>query len=729
MAMTSGPSIDSQLRIARLAMEAGNLPRAESACREVLGREPENAAALHMLGRIAMSSGRGPEALDLLRRAVAAAPALAAAHADLGRLLVAGGQLEAAIESLRRALSLRPTDADLSDLGYILLAAGRAEESVEVLRQALKLNPTHVLAHCNLGAAERARKNFAEAAAHYAKAAALRPKMLEAHAFEGLCRAEAGDLAAARAAWERMLRLGPPAPVLRDIGNLLRRLGRAADAVPYLRKATQLDPRDAPTWQALSSALAVDKQFADAEAAARQALQLKPDLHEAHLDLGVALHRLDRHEEAAAEYRAYLQHHPESSAALANLAEVVSLAGDSDAAIALCRRAIELAPREIGPHKNLVAVLLRALRPADAVEVARQLVTITEGSVEQSADALATLAVALHESGASDQATSALREAIRINPDDDAARMNLGMLLLGRGELEEGFAQYEHREKPKPRPGLRPWDGSPTSGPGVLLRAEQGFGDTIQFVRYAPLVAARAGGGRVVVECPDLLRRLLSTAPAVDQIVTNLSPVAGVEYEASLVSLPHLIGTTLEDIPAKVPYLFPPKTTSEPFARALSREGAAATERRIGMVWAGNPKFGNDRRRSIRIDMLRPITSASGARFFSLQVGGAARRDSAAMRDMGITSLAEWLTDFCETAWAITQLDLVITVDTAVAHLAGALGKPVWVMLPSNPDWRWLRDREDTAWYPTMRLFRQRTIGDWQEVIDRVENALARSAT
>src|SRR3954452_10207841 len=243
MTMTSPQSVDAQLRAPRSALDAGDLARAESAARAVLQQDPSHGSALHLLGRIAMSSGRGPEAVDLLRRAVAAAPDLAAAHADLGRLLAGANPLDAAAASLRAAVALKPTDTDLSDLGYVLLAAGHADESVEVLHRALELNPTYVLAHCNLGAAERGRKNYGQAAAHYAKAASLNPKLLEAHAFEGMARAEASDFAGAISAWDRMLQLRPPAPVLRDIAALLRRSDRPRDALPYLRKAIELDPR------------------------------------------------------------------------------------------------------------------------------------------------------------------------------------------------------------------------------------------------------------------------------------------------------------------------------------------------------------------------------------------------------------------------------------------------------------------------------------------------------
>jgi len=361
------------------------------------------------------------------------------------------------------------------------------------------------------------------------------------------------------------------------------------------------------------------------------------------------------------------------------------------------------------------------MRPGEAVEVARRALAVAPDLSEMH---VALGAALLEANPGIDGPVAALRHAIELDPRNELAHVNLGMVLLGAGNLADGFREYEHREKPEPRPELRPWDGSPTNGRGILLRAEQGFGDSIHFVRYAPLVAERTGGGRIVVECPDLLRRLLQTTPGVDQVVSSLGPLPGVELQASLVSLPHLFGTTLADIPARVPYLFPPPTSNPEFARTLARDPTAPGQRRIGLVWAGNPKFGNDRRRSIPIPMLQPIVGLADARFYSLQVGAAAKRDADAMRELGIVSLAPWLTDFCETAWAITQLDLVISVDTAVAHLAGALGKPVWLMLPSNPDWRWLRDREDSVWYPTMRLFRQREIGDWPDVIARVADAI-----
>jgi tetratricopeptide (TPR) repeat protein len=721
MAMTSPQSLDAQLRAARSALEAGDLPRAEAGFRAILAREPAHAAALHLLGRVAMNSGRGEEALDLLRRAVVAAPDLAAAHADLGRLLAGSNQLDVAAESLRKAVSLRPNDADLSDLGYVLNAAGRADEAVEVLRRALELNPTHVLAHCNLGAAERSRRNFAEAAKHYAKAASLRPKMLEARFFEGICRADAGDVTGAHAAWERAFKIQPAtAPILRDIATVLQRAGHAEESVRYLRQATQLAPTDAAAWRLLAGALSAAADHAGAEAAARQVLRLNPNLHEARLDLAVALHDQLRYDDAAAELREYLRHDPNSARAHANLGEAISLAAPDgsrdEEAIALCRRATELDPKDVNLHHHLVQVLIRSCRPTEAAAAARRAVEVAPNDAE----AVLNLGVALQENLEFEPALATMRRAIEMNPHHDPALLMLGMVLLRHGQYEEGFRLYEHRPKLPPI-GLVPWDGSPLNGRPIVLRTEQGYGDAIHFVRYATVIQQL--GGQPIVLCHPDLARLFATVPGVDQIVSDVANLKDVKLEAPLMSLPHLLGTRLDNVPATVPYFFPPTPQRQELIDTLS---SAQGQPRIGLVWSGNPLYANNRRRSVPLEMFRAfIDAVPHAKFYSLQVGSVVERDRAQIDSLGLISLAKMLGDFTDTAWVINQLDLLITVDTSVAHLAGALGRPVWAMLAWSSDWRWLIEREDNPWYPTMRLFTQASPTDWPAIVDRIARELA----
>jgi hypothetical protein len=259
------------------------------------------------------------------------------------------------------------------------------------------------------------------------------------------------------------------------------------------------------------------------------------------------------------------------------------------------------------------------------------------------------------------------------------------------------------------------WDGSPLNGKSILLYAEtgSGMGDTLQFIRYAPLVAAR--GGRVIVECQASLVRLLQRMAGIDLVIAIDDPLPPIAVQSALLSLPLCFGTTLDTIPATVPYL---RT-----ADRLDWDLPPDSRRKVGLVWGGNPEHVQDASRSCPVSALRRFLSHPEIAFYSLQKGPH-YAEFAQLADLDVYDLHDRLTDFDATATAIAQLDLVISVDTSVAHLAGALGKPTWVLLAFAPDWRWLMQRSDSPWYPTMRLFRQLRRWDWDEVCDRVATAL-----
>jgi hypothetical protein len=262
------------------------------------------------------------------------------------------------------------------------------------------------------------------------------------------------------------------------------------------------------------------------------------------------------------------------------------------------------------------------------------------------------------------------------------------------------------------------WDGRPLEGKTLLLHAEQGLGDTIQFLRYAAL--ARQRGARVVVGCPKPLLPIVRTCRFIDQLVDEITPAMDFDVHCPLMSVPGLLKTTLENIPADVPYLF-----AAPDLVKQWRESLGGLEGfKIGIVWRGGPAHPNDRARSIPLSCFEPLAALPGVRLFSLQKGTGAEQ----LQDMAgrfpITEVGSRLEDFMDTAAVLANLDLLITCDTAIAHLAGALGVPVWVGLPLVPDWRWLLDRGDSPWYPTMRLFRQKEPGDWAGVFEQISSAL-----
>jgi hypothetical protein len=290
------------------------------------------------------------------------------------------------------------------------------------------------------------------------------------------------------------------------------------------------------------------------------------------------------------------------------------------------------------------------------------------------------------------------------------------------GDFARGWPEHEWRLR---CPGTSPpsfprpaWDGAPLDGRAILLYAEHGLGDALQFIRYAPLVQER--GGRVIVTCRRTLARLLATCRRVEQVVAEGEDLPAFDVYALFMALPGLFQTNLANLPAEVPYL-----TADPAAVAAWRRALGpAEEYQIGIAWQGNPEFGRDHHRSFRLDQFEPLAELEGVRLYSLQVGVGREQLGEAADRFPVTDLGGRLGDFMDTAAVVTNLDLVIAPDTAVAHLAGALGVPVWLALPFACDWRWLADRDDSPWYPTMRLFRQQRWGDWDDVFERMAGEL-----
>jgi tetratricopeptide (TPR) repeat protein len=354
-------------------------------------------------------------------------------------------------------------------------------------------------------------------------------------------------------------------------------------------------------------------------------------------------------------------------------------------------------------------------RYADSLECLRRL----EASLPDNPQLLSNLGVVYRDSGDVSRAEQYFRRLCVLRPDDAAAHFNLAVTLLRAGRLREGFQEYEWRWQvaqfaAQRREFSQPlWRGEPLEGRRILIWGEQGAGDAIQFVRYAALV--RNAGGEPIIEVLPLLERLIGWLDGGYPVVNALS--TGVEFDAQcpMMSLPHRFGIALDSIP-------PPARFSVPAELIAKWAARLRTERRtVGIVWATNPTYLNNAARSVPAHELLPLTRLPGIRCWGLQVGPAA-----VDTPDGMVNLANDLIDFGETAAAISELDLIITVDTAVAHLAGSLGKPVWLLLTYAPDWRWMLDREDSPWYPSMRLFRQKHPGEWGDVIESVGRELRR---
>lgn len=467
-------------------------------------------------------------------------------------------------------------------------------------------------------------------------------------------------------------------------------------------------------------------------------------------------------DDAEERYRRTLTEEPENAAALRGLAELLTgrgfglqEQGNAGAAIECYEEAIALDPMQARAHNNLGNAYLALGREEDALASFRSAIE-ADGTL---AEARLNLGIALHRAGALEEAVDCYRAAQRQNPALAEASLNLGhaleqlgdpsgaaeayraaiaarpdfaeahfnhaLMLLKAGDFARGWEEYEWRLKlPElapfwPFPGRPRWDGSDLRGKTILLYAEQGFGDAIQFARYVPLVAAR--GGRVVLSCALKLLPLFASIEGVSAMHNHAEPPPDFDVCCPLPSLPRIFGTTFETIPAAVPYL---RAQPDALERWRERLAAAPAGPRIGLFWATESKARTTALRRLDLEMLAPLAAARGAIFYSLQRGAAAAQARRPPAGMTLVDAAAELKDFADDAALIANLDLVISVDTATAHLAGALGKPVWTLAQFPPDWRFPEGRDDNPWYPTMRLFFQGKGEGWAGVAVRVARAL-----
>ena len=500
---------------------------------------------------------------------------------------------------------------------------------------------------------------------------------------------EKGQLDEAIAAYHQAITDKPNyAEAHNNLGNALKNKGQLDEAIAAYHRAIAIKPNYAEAHSNLGNALKDNGQFDEAIAACRQAIALKPNLPEAHYNLANALKDREQFDESIAAYQQAIAIKPNYPEAYSNLGAALKDKGQLDKAIVACRQAIVLKPNLLEAHYNL-------------------------GN-------------ALKNKGQLEEAIASIRQAIIIKPNYAEAHCALALTLLLQAEFVQGWEEYEWRWKLKGFSSLLGkcmqaiWEGNHLRGHTILLHAEQGFGDTLQLIRYLPLVQERCA--KIIVECQPELQRLLQAMLVDHTVVARGQPLPSFDIHCPLLSLPRLFTTDLTNIPSNVPYLHANATNARVWRDRLADHSSSA---KVGIVWAGNPANTNDRNRTLKLLTLAPLAGVSNVRFFSLQKGMAGSEAKTLPIGMQLTDFADELKDFADTAALIANLDLVITVDTAVAHLAGAMGRPVWTLLPFAPDWRWLLDREDSPWYPTMRLFRQPALGDWDSVIRRLAGELA----
>ena len=481
-----------------------------------------------------------------------------------------------------------------------------------------------------------------------------------------------------------------------------------------------LRPEDAQAHKDRGNALQGLGRPEEAIASYERAIALDADYADAHYNRGNVLNQLGRHELALASFERAIELNAQDAQAYNNRGIALQGLGRHERAIENFHKAIELSPGYAQAYNNLGLALQKQGRHEQALECYERALAIMPDSPE-----VLTHRGSLYlELGHFPEALASYQKAVALRPEYADAHLNEGLCRLLIGDFECGWRKYEWRLK-LDRPGFeyqhfrQPlWLGKePLEGRTIFLHAEQGLGDSIQFCRYVPEVARK--GAKVILGVQPTLKRLMSHLQGADQVLSDEEALPEFDCQCPLLSLPLAFDTRLETIPAAIPYLRADPGTANKWERRLGSKSAA----RIGIVWSGNPEHKNDHNRSVGLSRMLKLASAQVS-LVSLQRDVRPEDGELLAQNRQIIHFGRELTDFYETAALVSLMDLVISVDTSVAHLAGALGKKVWILLPFAPDWRWLADQEDSPWYPSARLFRQPRHGDWDTVIEKVKSEL-----
>lgn len=737
--------------------EAGRLQQAEQQYRQVLQADPRNADALHLLGVLALQCGqpqlavqyisaairlsgnqaayhanlaeglRGLGQLDDARRsyeqALALAPWNAAAHNNLGTIHEAQGNLPAAIECYRRAVTEYADYPDAyNNLGIALERQGDPTAAADCFRRAIAIDPRYARGHYNLGVNLAQRGLREEAIQALVQATSLAPDYAEAHYALAMTLQRMGQHERARAAYERALQLRPNwAEAASSLGSLLQGQGSLDEAEAMYERAVTANPNYAEAIYNQGTLLKLRGDLAAALHKYQLAIARKPNFPEAHFNLGTLLQRARRLPEARAAYEEAIRWRPTYALAYNNLGNVLRELREIDQAIACYDKALEFDPHNAQTLINLGSAWHEHGALEKALECYDRAMQLNSASSEVHNN----LGTALRDMNREAEALAAFERSIALDPNVAEPHYNRGLMLLARERFAAGWPAFAWRGLCKNYPRrefTQPlWQAESLPDGSLLVHAEQGFGDTIQFVRFLTQVRERVG--RVVLEVQPQLVPLLAQSGFPEAIASG-AELPRFDAHVPLLDLAALFVRSTADI-RDTPYLSADNVRTENWRQRL----ASVPGYKVGIAWQGNRDYVTDRWRSIPLAQFAPLAKIAGVSLVSLQKGFGSEQLDEFCDAWPVVDLAAELDNeggaFLDTAAAMQSLDLVITSDTSIAHLAGALGVPVWVALPLVPDWRWFREREDSPWYASMRLFRQRTAGDWSEVFARIAAVLA----
>lgn len=602
----------------------------------------------------------------------------------LGSVQCQSGQVRTGILNIQRSLEIQPKQpAVWSNLGMVFLQNDRLQDSLSCFQKSISQQPDTRTYNC-LGHVQRMLGFGAEAVHSFKQAAQLSPKDFDTHNNLGVVLRELGQSSEALAHLQAALEVIPGNPMaLANMGNALLDLGRLDESIDCLRQSVSAQP-GANSCNSLAN----------------------------------ALHRQGIHEEALSVYLQAISLAPESAMICNNIGVLLRDMLRSKDAVEYLLKATQLSPQYAEAFNNLGNVYKDLYLLDNAVACYERTIALNPGDMQ----ARNNLALTKVDQGLSDEALAIIDAAIAIDPHYADSWIHKSMLSLQMGRLEEGFAGYESRwmkpgtytSRDLPEPI---WTGQESlAGKTILIYPEQGLGDFIQFIRYAQLLVDL--GAHVVIEAPGPLLTVTQTLKGSFTFISSGQTPPPYDFRCPVMSLPRAFHTGLGNIPAATPYLFPSTSQSKAWKKKLGPK----TKQRVGLIWSGNPKHGNDHNRSVPCALLSPLLQTD-CEFHCLQKE-VRTSDLDVLKTLPLVHLhQDELNDFSDTAALIDQMDLVISVDTSVAHLAGALGKPLWVLLPRIPDWRWMLDRRDSPWYPSATLYRQPALGDWESVmLEMAEN-------
>ena len=640
--------------------QAGQLQPAQQIYQQILQVDPNQPVATHRLGLIAQQTGDPATALALYQRAVTLAPGYADAQVDLGCLLRDSGKLA---------------------------------DSIDAFRHALVIDPHAVIALHNLGDALTEQGEYEQALPFFTEALEIRPDLAESHC---------------------------------SLGNLWKKQGKTEEAIACYRRAIELKPSYAAPYNNLGVVLSEKGDLDDAITSFQKALQLVPGDADACNNLGRTFHDQGKHDQAVLWCKRAVELKPRFTEAIANLGKALLAQRKYQEAAAYFRIGITLSPADPEAHLRLGNALMELDQPSDAALCYRKVLELNPDSAEGESN----LGMALLAQDKFEAALQLFENVLERHPDHIDSHYNLADTLMMLGDYPRGFREYEYRWKRKDAqkfPLEKPrWEGESLVGKTLLLVCEQGLGDTIQFIRFAP--KAKELGGTILFGCVKPLVKLLANIPGIDQVIPDGNRLPEYDFYVPLMSLPGILGTTLEEIPSvlPVPYLKPVPELVEYWARRLGPKKPG--ELRVGLSWQGNPKHDRDRYRSISLEALVPLASVPGLRLVSFQKNYGVEQIAPMAGRLPLTCFEDepgrQVDSFLDSAALMSLMDVMISVDSAPVHLAGALGVPTWLLCRVHSEWRWMLHGEDSLWYPSVRIFRQTSVSRWDDVVDRITREL-----